>query len=205
MNKDEALKLALEVLENLLYWDNGKPEYDEAREAITAIKQALAAPVQEPDSECNPYDLCAGCRCKFSAAQPAPVQEPVAEVIQADTENYKIHIIKPQPAGTKLYTAPPAAQPAPVQEALLPAGLPTPDELEALSDGNDGMLLDAPFLYKLDLLASWMRKYTTPPAAQRQWVGLTDEDVKEIREQCDSIVTLHAIKAIEAKLKEKNT
>jgi hypothetical protein len=47
--------------------------------------------------------------------------------------------------------------------------------------------------------------YTTPPAAQRQWVGLTDECVKEIREQCDSIVTLHAIKAIEAKLKEKNT
>jgi hypothetical protein len=40
--KDEALKLALEALDNLLYWDNGKPEYDEAREAITAIKQALA-------------------------------------------------------------------------------------------------------------------------------------------------------------------
>ena len=32
--------------------------------------------------------------------------EPVAEVIQADAENYKILIIKPQPAGTKLYTAP---------------------------------------------------------------------------------------------------
>jgi hypothetical protein len=46
--KDEALKLALEALDNLLYWDNGKPEYDEAREAITTIKQALAAPVQEP-------------------------------------------------------------------------------------------------------------------------------------------------------------
>jgi NADH pyrophosphatase NudC (nudix superfamily) len=37
----EALKLALEALDNLLYWDNGKPEYDEAREAITAIKEAL--------------------------------------------------------------------------------------------------------------------------------------------------------------------
>jgi hypothetical protein len=46
--KDEALKLALEALDNLLYWDNGKPEYDEAREAITAINQALASPVQEP-------------------------------------------------------------------------------------------------------------------------------------------------------------
>jgi hypothetical protein len=51
--KDEALKLALDALDNLLYWDNGKSDYDQAREAITAIKQALAA-------------------------QPAPVQEPVA-------------------------------------------------------------------------------------------------------------------------------
>jgi hypothetical protein len=46
--KDEVLKLALEALDNLLYWDNGKSDYDQAREAITAIKQALAAPVQEP-------------------------------------------------------------------------------------------------------------------------------------------------------------
>jgi len=37
----EVLKLALEALDNLMYWDNGKPEYDEAREAITAIKEAL--------------------------------------------------------------------------------------------------------------------------------------------------------------------
>ena len=44
----EVLKLALEALDNLLYWDNGKPEYDEAREAITAIKEALAQPEQEP-------------------------------------------------------------------------------------------------------------------------------------------------------------
>ena len=50
MNKDEALKLALEALDNLLYWDNGKSDYDQARDAITAIKEASAqpAPVQEP-------------------------------------------------------------------------------------------------------------------------------------------------------------
>lgn len=40
----EALKLALEALDNLMYWDNGKPDYDEAREAITAIKEALTLP-----------------------------------------------------------------------------------------------------------------------------------------------------------------
>jgi hypothetical protein len=42
MTKDEALDLALDALDDLLYWDNGKPEYDKAREAITAIKQARA-------------------------------------------------------------------------------------------------------------------------------------------------------------------
>lgn len=38
----KALRFALEALDNLMYWDNGKPEYDEARDAITAIKEALA-------------------------------------------------------------------------------------------------------------------------------------------------------------------
>jgi len=38
----EAMKLALEALDNLMYWDNGKSDYDEARKAITALKKALA-------------------------------------------------------------------------------------------------------------------------------------------------------------------
>lgn len=42
MTKDKALDLALDALDDLLYWDNGKPEYDKAREAITAIKQVRA-------------------------------------------------------------------------------------------------------------------------------------------------------------------
>jgi hypothetical protein len=48
--------------------------------------------------------------------------------------------------------------------------------------------------------------YTSPPTlslAQRTWVGLTDEDIQEVRENCG--ITHHAIKTIEAKLKEKNT
>jgi hypothetical protein len=39
-------------------------------------------------------------------------------------------------------------------------------------------------------------------AAQRQWVGLTDEEIEKLRE---SFATRYAIEAIEAKLKEKNT
>ena len=40
---------------------------------------------------------------------------------------------------------------------------------------------------------------------QRTWVGLTDEEIFEIHKQVDSMQYLTFGKAIEAKLKEKNT
>jgi len=46
--------------------------------------------------------------------------------------------------------------------------------------------------------------YTTPPAAQRPWVGLTDEQRTEIRRE-HYARTLPLMDAVEAKLKEKNT
>jgi hypothetical protein len=48
--------------------------------------------------------------------------------------------------------------------------------------------------------------YTVPP--QREWVGLTDEEYEEMAEQYVTncyFDTLEYAKAIEAKLKEKNT
>jgi hypothetical protein len=46
--------------------------------------------------------------------------------------------------------------------------------------------------------------YTAPP--KREWVGLTDEEITEIRlKSFDSVATNHAVyQAIEAKLREKN-
>ncbi len=101
-----VMKQALEALDNLLYWDNGKPEYDEAREAITAIKQALndathldetsslAAPVQEPVAQgCTHPNLgCGSLRDDGSPARWGCVM-----------------------CG-KEFVPKPAAQPAPVQE-----------------------------------------------------------------------------------------
>ena len=84
MTHTEALKLALEALDNLMYWDNGKPDYDEAREAITAIKEALAQPEQiQPDKVCIEDD---GCPTEKAVLQrfwrehqkTKPEQEPVA-------------------------------------------------------------------------------------------------------------------------------
>ena len=95
--KDEALKLALEALEN---WREFDPEnFGEVdNKAITAIKQALAAPVQEPvawesemrselaklgfEGQC-PESIGITIKRWFDAyaesltAQPAPVQEPL--------------------------------------------------------------------------------------------------------------------------------
>jgi hypothetical protein len=63
--------------------------------------------------------------------------------------------------------------------------------------------------------------YTTPPAtqpeqvvdcprcghvcSQRKWVGLTDEDWRDVANETDRIIWPEVRKAIEAKLKERNT
>jgi hypothetical protein len=52
--------------------------------------------------------------------------------------------------------------------------------------------------------------YTTPPAAQRQWVGLTDEEISDLWCEVSNTDFVTAdthvfARAIEAKLKEKNT
>ena len=59
MTKDEALKLALEALNDLSAWNDGEVggHMDEpysaevARRTITAIKEALAQPGQEPRTQ----------------------------------------------------------------------------------------------------------------------------------------------------------
>jgi hypothetical protein len=55
-------------------------------------------------------------------------------------------------------------------------------------------------------LYGWMPVYTSPPAAQRQWVGLTDDERLEVAEIDGADEWFWKVcKAIEAKLKEKNT
>jgi hypothetical protein len=115
--KDEALKLALEALEYLA--TQIKPDY-EHNKAITAIKQARSAPVQEP---------------KFWYDQ---------------------------------------------EEGLL-------------HDHFD----DSPF--------GCIPLYTTPPAAQRQWVGLTDEEWQDLSDRYGMILFSRFKNEIETKLREKNT
>jgi hypothetical protein len=158
--KDEALALALEALDNLLYWDNGKPEYDEARASITAIKQAIADSALDRMAE-NAKELVL---MPLRGGDYEPAQqsrsdvEPVAWVVEDEH-------------GERLEWA---------GDAHSCHGLPT------------------------------LPLYTNPPAAQRQWVGLTDEEIdvlhREVKVQLmGTFDTKDIYRAIEAKLKEKNT
>jgi hypothetical protein len=140
--KDEALKLALEALEQLrtpLRVNTALDAYDVSR-AITAIKQALAAPAQGCDFCKHP--LYAGTTCKNCGREPAPVQEPVGYLFQHEE-----------------------------------TGLTTVVDVQQVEWGFEK---NNPRHQKIGPV------YTTPPAAQRQWGGLTRWE-------------------IDAKLKEKNT
>jgi hypothetical protein len=80
-----------------------------------------------------------------------------------------------------------AAQPAPVQEPV------------AWMDKYGEIYKDVP-----EVLSTDTPLYTTPFAAQRQWVGLTDEELMQTMSG-DWTSQFYFARAIEAKLKERNT
>ena len=135
------------------------------------------------------------------------VQEPVAWVCYGAPGKRDIDFeeadINKLPIGTLLYTTP-LEQPAPVQEpvAWLQIGL------APFHDGDVIARTSKPKAWNPE----WWRfepLYTTPTAAQRQWVGLTDEERNKLWRDVvkwgdPSHDDVDLIKAIEAKLKEKN-
>jgi len=224
MTKDEALDLALKALENsvdLVREDayNAEKLYgnypsrqgkvgglkvlaDDHEKAITAIKQALAAPtVQEPVAkDSSNYRL------------DPPVAEPVAWRYTDAQGHYRYRgyvpnfdveyqLLKPQ---ALCLCTPPAAKPdVPegwnleiVETEFGDVRLTSPDGVAWRFRDTDG---SDHFVWKF--LTAML---TTPPAAQRQWVGLTDD---ELRELCEEfwLYPRKLLQAIETKLKEKNT
>jgi len=139
----EALKLALQALESHIVWFSrdtmiGKSMREKTDKAIAAIK---GAEHMNTCTSCEKIKLgnsvMQGCACQNSmqappAAQPAPVQEPVAWMVtwneqatgnlflhkqDAAIEMQRLDLLHPQDRHSvlNLYTTPPAAQPAPVQ------------------------------------------------------------------------------------------
>jgi hypothetical protein len=152
----------------------------------------LTQPAQEPD------EWFEGWRVQdFHDACKKPEQEPVAW-IQKDMEcddfdSDSVTCEKPARAADgwewiPLYTTPP-------QPAQEPVG-------EVSRHGRDsrGRQWHNIYWYDSDVdVPHGTKLYTTP--AQRPWVGLTDDEIQELRK---NFATLPAIAAIEAKLKEKN-
>jgi hypothetical protein len=236
MNKDEALDLALEALEL-----HGKQYPHMVKgyclDAITAIKQAIAAPVQEP-VEFGMH----GEKMMFKVG----VQQFTLDYEPDTQEEFNfmremlIHAFSTFTPDVK--TTPPAA---PVQPVGLIARLTNPEQYYEFTDPKKAnAVLMSLCQEAADALAApvqepvaWRYKYkfkdigetgayeyhshafacvanlpcgeplyTTPPAAQRPWVGLTDEELDGIYAANGGTRTRKQIAAaIEAKLKEKNT
>jgi hypothetical protein len=191
---ERALDMALEALEDLQRQYSSYPnsfwDWSKGRKAITAIKQALAA-------------------------QPAPtVQEP--EHIVHSNERYSPLLTRMMNKRVEsnvkqvihLYD-----EPASVQEPVAVTYKEVADTMNALWGGTLEQVQIAMELANKKL-------YTTPPAAQRpvaephKWVGLTDEEEDAAFEQSMEVRPKDAsnketrrlyARAIEAKLKEKNT
>jgi hypothetical protein len=98
---DEVLKLALEALEDLQrqysIYPNSFWDWSKGRDAITAIKQARSAPVQEPVAWCTKSDL-ENMAKGFSQDVPA--------------RSMRVPQLYPKEGIMLLYTTPPAAQPS---------------------------------------------------------------------------------------------
>jgi hypothetical protein len=135
--------------------------------------------------------------------EPAPVQEPIGYFTVNDYDKRWRAGTSGKPLYERL-----AAQPAPVQPVAdldawnLISRLNS--ALEAIGDyahdkSTGPAVPDA--LWEIRSMAYEAIEDTTPPAAQRQWVGLADEEIEKLRE---SFATRYAIEAIEAKLRSKN-
>jgi hypothetical protein len=183
--KDEALKLALEIL-NAAYVP---ADLDKQREkAITAIKQALAAPVQKRPPNCGT----GYCSCVECVMEPTPVQADAwpCVIAEADFEQNTV-TLEMQCSDYKvgagqhwLHTTPPAA---PDLQAELDA---TNRQVEILSDALAESRREVARLKAVQEPAAWedvlgaiARGWTHPENAQKPMdVQLAVAIAKEIQD-----------------------
>jgi hypothetical protein len=205
----EAMKMALEALTRI--WEDGLENFPESEHdaAITALRTAIAeAEKQEPvawmvigDGEYGEY----------------------TPGTHFDTVGYKEYWERRGYELQPLYTTPPAA---PDLQAELEA---TNRQVEILSDALSESQREVAALKAVQEPVAWIFKpnrellwpneverknplelneyaplYTTP-LAQRQWVGLTDEEVREIHRLSFGKDVAISTGLTEAKLRSKNT
>jgi hypothetical protein len=163
MTKDEALDLALEALE---YIENNYMSLPKSgSEAITAIKQARSAPVQEPVAIVDEDGVIVVCNYKYKPGDKLYTTPPGGRqssdcltAAQEDIQRLSALVRAQQITIDKLEQA----RSAPVQEPVA--------YRSRLASGSYTYCNTPQFFDNAEPL------YTAAPAAQRQWTGLTDED-----------------------------
>ncbi len=227
----EAMKQALEALENSQRFveasANAKmlhgwgEQLDTAEDAITSLHQAISELEQRSIAEAEKQERqCENCGEFGPCCQK---QEPVAWRWKREGGEWQLVHQQPRsPTAQPLYTTPPAAlvqdpQPEPPSDENIF------DAWVSASDG-DGIAYDGPSFecgYKLGQIAErdaarpareirgvrseFEAMFTTPPAAQRQWQSLTDEEITALKRNGERYISSQEFaRAIEAKLKQKN-
>jgi len=142
-------------------------------------------------------------RCVAVKAEPAIKAIKQARALDKKAENARELGLDYEPEerytyGTPLLDA--FTKPAPVQEPVATLWQHGETGRTRVTMPGDITDCDARWFKAADL-------YTTPPAAQRPFVGLTDEELSEVYNQADwdTVNGWEYERAIEAKLKEKNT
>ena len=198
MNKDEALDLALETLESI----QAVYPCETVEKRITAIKQARALDKKAENARelgldyeppCKTGSQCTSkCEQCVEPAQPAPVQDQVT-LIQTNVG-----------IGERAMEAYEASK----ERDRAARSAPTVQEPVCQKCGGTGEVEEGG-VYPSGDLAYVPCECATQPAAQRQWVGLTQTEVDECYESVMFNPDIEPTRvlvyqAIEAKLKERN-
>ena len=215
MTKDEAMRIALETLENNRYIIESEINPPEALEevdvAITALRQALE---QLPDTTKMMEPIIAGAvydfagfittRNKVIGVGATADAAPVADLVE-EWANRRSLSLKNAAIGSweKTLAEPPNSTTDVVESEPVAWIGEAPSGYRELDWDKADLQRDYPFVYPL---------YAAPPS--KPWVSLTNDEI-------DLFITLHAppihpdfnddddfielVEAIEAKLKEKNT
>jgi len=232
VTKDEALAfdLALEALENTLGFTGSRQIDSVTRQAITAIKQARSAPEESVRLQC------AHCGTVYADGVPpvVPVQENT--MIYKTFEQWKSgNVLEHGVPRTEYYSEDQLDLVEMGWGYGYDAGRAVEQALDKMAENARELGLDYEPVQepsckdcRIDKSCSAKGKdfdvcsfYVPPPAAQRQWVGLTDEELVEAMdywsEDCRSayggahaaddeyVSMISTWRYIEAKLKEKNT
>ena len=182
----EAMKLALEALEELTVTERTWVDIERGETAITALREALAKP-----------DF-------WEGYVPEPVKS-AQQALDKKAENARELGLDYEPA-----------QQEPVAHAVISGALfdfmgwltSRKERLVLSSADNASPAVEAITEFAkmrgLSLNDAKVQDWNTPPPAQRTWVGLTDEERVDLWKATETDNRMVLIEAIEAKLRSKN-